>query len=137
LLDFSSIDAGRLRVELQRDTVADILESFLENMRALSHDRELALTIDADARALVVVCDRERVEQILSNLVGNAVKFTPAGGRVSVRLTRSERDAVVSVDDTGPGIAPEQLPRIFDELWQGRPSRDSYRDGVGLGPHIT
>ena len=85
-----------------------------------------------------VLCDRERVLQILDNLIGNALKFTPESGTVTVKLESRARDVEVSVIDTGCGIAPEHLPHLFDRYWQVR-SGDPYdaRRGVGLGLFIT
>ncbi len=133
LLDFTSIDAGRLRMQLERDSVADAVTAAVDTHRVVAGLRAIELEVEPAARSLLVLCDRERLLQILSNLMGNALKYTPARGTVRVRLARSARDVVISVEDAGPGIPPEELPRIFDEYWQSERSRG----GVGLGLHIT
>lgn len=78
--------------------------------------------------------DRDRLLQVFENLIGNAVKFTPAGGRITVSAEQCGTDVVFHVSDTGPGIAPDLLPRLFDRFWQGQP-RDGR--GVGLGLSIA
>jgi signal transduction histidine kinase len=85
-----------------------------------------------DAR---VNCDRDRVLQVLANLVGNAIKFTPAGGRVTLSAAQSEGRVVFSVADTGQGIAADALPHIFDRYWQA--ARRSQKRGIGLGLSIA
>jgi two-component system, chemotaxis family, sensor kinase Cph1 len=81
-----------------------------------------------------VSCDRERILQVLSNLIGNAVKFTPSGGRVTCRLSKAAREVCFSITDTGPGIARENLSSVFDRFWQARQTR---RLGTGLGLSIA
>jgi signal transduction histidine kinase len=81
-----------------------------------------------------VRADRGRLVQVLSNLVGNAVKFTLPNGRVEVRVERSNRDALFTVSDDGPGIRPDDLPHIFERFWQPRERR---REGAGLGLTIA
>jgi signal transduction histidine kinase len=81
-----------------------------------------------------VLVDPARIQQVLSNLVGNAIKFTPRDGRVTVRVELDADGVRVAVVDTGPGIAPEQLPHIFGRFWQGKRSD---RRGLGLGLAIA
>jgi signal transduction histidine kinase len=81
-------------------------------------------------------CDRVRLIQVLSNLAGNALKFTPAGGSVTVRVAREAEQAIITVRDTGRGIAPDELPHVFDRYWRARSSERATR-GVGLGLAIV
>jgi signal transduction histidine kinase len=91
------------------------------------------VTLAGDPASPVVVwVDRTRMRQVLANLVDNAVKYTPAGGRVVLRAETSGRDAVISVEDTGVGIAPEDLPRIWERLYRGDRSRTTRGLGLGL-----
>ena len=81
-----------------------------------------------------VSADRERVYQVLSNLIGNAVKYTPEGGRIRLRVEPADKNILVTVADTGPGLLPEQLPHLFDRYWQ---ARNDSRDGSGLALFIA
>jgi signal transduction histidine kinase len=138
LLDCSRLESGRLRVEIGRCNLTELLVQVVEAARPLAGRRTVALEAPANESGPVVVCDRERVLQVLDNLIGNALKFTPEGGTVTVRLDERERDARVVVADTGCGIAPDQVPHLFERYWQGR-SGDPHeaRRGVGLGLFIT
>jgi signal transduction histidine kinase len=97
----------------------------------------ITLTANPEAGCDDVVCDRSRVVQVLSNLIGNAIKFTPAKGQIRVRCARTgseSKDVQVSVSDTGPGIAPEKIKTIFERFSQIN-SQD--RRGIGLGLYIA
>ena len=114
--------------------MATLVAEAMELMGPLARERQLQLqAVVADGEANVM-CDRDRTLQVFSNLIGNAVKFTPQGGTITVRVEPEERVVRVSVEDTGPGIPPEQLPHIFNRYWQ---ARRSDRRGVGLGLSIA
>lgn len=134
LLDVAAIEAGRLSFEPHEVRLADVVNDVLDTVAAPAQERELELSADVSAGLPAVWADRERVGQVLANLVGNAVKFTPAGGRVSVRAFADGGEARVVVADTGPGIPPEHLPHVFDRFWQARGTR---RAGAGLGLAIA
>jgi len=133
LLDVARIDSGTLSVELRPTSLATILDEAFEHHRTLAHDKKITLVRDYDKRLGGVLADRHRIAQALSNLVGNALKFTPAGGSIRIGGEWHGDRAAVWVADTGPGIPPEHLPHVFDRFWQ--PSRG--RDGVGLGLAIV
>ena len=132
LLDFARSDSGQLSLERTPNEAARLLGDVVELLGPLAAQKEIRLEITA-ADALRVSCDRERVLDVLSNLVGNAIKFTPAGGSVVVRAERRGDDARFAIADTGPGIPPEDMPRVFDRLWRADPRAD----GLGLGLAIS
>jgi signal transduction histidine kinase len=133
LLDLAQIRAGKLAVELKPQCVEPMVHEGMETLRATA--TRMNLTLDCAVTAgLHVRCDRERVLQVLSNLIGNAVKFTPHGGAIRVDAREGRQEAVFSVSDTGPGIPPEELPRIFDRFWQ---AKKNDRGGIGLGLSIV
>jgi len=134
LLDASSLRGGALRVH-RAAVPADAPFAEAERMlRPLAEAAEVALRMEGAATERPVPIDAARVVQLLSNLVGNAIKFTPAGGTVTVRWG-VEGDALVgSVADTGPGIATDELPHLFTAFWRG--DRRG-RQGVGLGLWIA
>ncbi len=135
LLDMASIDAGRLAIDVKANEVAMLLRDAGELMEPLAQQKAVVLEVaSAQAPPAAVHCDRGRVIQVFSNLIGNAIKFTPERGRI--RVAAHARGATIEfvVTDTGPGIAEEQLGRIFDRYWQGK---DAQGRGVGLGLSIA
>jgi signal transduction histidine kinase/FixJ family two-component response regulator len=133
LLDVARIDAGTLNVEPRPMSLASLLEDAYEQHRALATDKRITLIRDFDKRLGGVLADRHRMAQAISNLVGNALKFTPPGGSIRIGGESKGERAALWVADTGPGIPPEHVTHIFDRFWQ--PTRG--RDGVGLGLAIV
>ena len=97
-------------------------------MEAEAADRQIGLRLMCPENAPVLLADRVRIMQVFSNLIGNAIKFTPPGGEIVVRAERVADKVRFSVSDNGPGIPPEQRERIFERLWQA-----DHKDGRGLG----
>jgi len=134
LLDAVRIQTGRLTLDLEPVTIGAIVDQAEEMARPLATERSVALEGSANDRATRLRCDRARIQQVLGNLLGNAVKFTKPGGRVVLEASIENGVATFRVRDTGPGIPPERLPLIFEQFWQGD-SKD--RRGVGLGLAIA
>jgi CheY-like chemotaxis protein len=136
LLDVSRITAGKLELQRERVTLGSILDNALEANAAAIRAGGLALDIDNDAPDLVLEVDPTRLSQVISNLLQNAAKFTPPGGRIGVRArVHPGADAPVlqvDVSDTGIGIDPHLLPRVFDLFVQARAS-EGPRAGLGIG----
>lgn len=130
LLDVKRIEHGRLAVDPRPVATAPLLNDAGEMLRALASARTLDLSVDAPAELPMVLADPARIQQVISNLVGNAIKFTPQGGRITLRGFPVGDEVRVAVMDTGPGIAADQLPHVFGQFWQG--SRSDSR-GLGLG----
>jgi len=134
LLDFGSIEAGTFTVTGRPESAVKLVDHAIESLRPLATSKSLQLEVKTGIADAVVSCDRERVLQVFSNLVGNAIKFTPAGGGISVETVAEAGHVRFSVTDTGPGIPDEQLPHLFERYWQGR-SKSTH--GVGLGLFIA
>ena len=133
LLDLAKIEAGRFSLQRSPEDVRDMIEEALIILRPLADAKRITVVDEIDGAPSVSV-DRERIYQVLSNLIGNAVKFTPEGGRIVVRVEERPGKLVVTVTDNGPGLRAEQLPHLFERYWQARvPSRD----GSGLGLFIA
>jgi signal transduction histidine kinase len=129
LMDLTSIEAGNLAVKQEPHEALAIIDEALDMLRPLATAKGLQLETTART-SIQVRCDHGRVLQIVSNLVGNAIKFTPDQGTITVATQVNEGYAVITVSDTGIGISEADLPRIFDRFWQAEgPSRA----GVGLG----
>jgi signal transduction histidine kinase len=134
LLDVTSLEAGGVSLNLQAHRVDDALANALESLQPIATTKSLVLEAEADEPDLSILCDSERLMQVFSNLLGNAGKFTPAGGTIRVHAARDGVACRFTVTDTGPGIAAEHLPHVFDRFWQGG---DRAREGAGLGLAIA
>jgi PAS domain S-box-containing protein len=135
LLDSAKIEAEGLSLRLQPEPVHALVHDARETARPIAEQKEVRLEADVAPDLPPVRCDRERVLQVLSNLIGNAVKFTPQGGSVTVRAVgRQGASVVLAVEDTGPGLDPDVLPRIFERRWRADPTSP---DGSGLGLYIA
>ena len=134
LIDFASIQAGGLSIVRVRAAAHDIVGAAVELFASTAQERELQLSTAVAEGLAPLDCDRDRAIQALSNLLGNAVKVTASGGRIVVSARLRGDDVVFCVEDTGPGIPPEDLPWIFDRYWRGRSA--GYR-GTGLGLAIA
>ena len=133
LLDTSKIDAGRYTITAQPLEVAEMFEEANALLSPLALDKDIEISFHSEP-ALTIHADPERLFQVLSNLVGNAIKFTPRRGKIGVVAMAAGDDIVFSVRDTGEGIAKDQLPHVFDRYWtlkEGNPT------GTGLGLYIT
>jgi signal transduction histidine kinase len=134
LLDVVRMETGHLSLEVKPAELNQLLLEAVETLRVRAEERGIALDVTEESRPLVVPLDEGRMMQLVDNLVGNALKFTPRGGRVTVSAARSPADVFVRVADTGPGIPEEQLARLFDRFWQ---ARGTDRRGIGLGLAIA
>ena len=134
LLDIRRVDSGRMVVEPKPESIDEIMSEALEMLRPLAGAASLVLEYDAPPEVPPVAADSARLLQVLSNLVGNAIKFTPPGGRVWIEVEPLDEEVRIAVSDTGPGIPAEQVPHIFGRFWQGR---SSDRRGIGLGLAIS
>ena len=134
LLDVTRMEAGRLPLEPSRIPAADIAAEATETQRALALSRPVELRVEMPPRLPEIVADRNRLLQVFENLIGNAIKFTPAGGHVIVGGASDGRSVRYTVRDTGPGIAVEDQPHLFDRFWQARATK---RAGAGLGLRIV
>jgi PAS domain S-box-containing protein len=136
LLDVTRVETGRLVIERQPLTTLALLEGALATLRPLIEDAGIQLLEDIPSTLPQVEADPERIGQVLSNLVGNAIKATPRGGQITVSASETSDDVRVTVTDTGTGISKEQLPQIFDRFWQAAHSTIRSR-GAGLGLPIA
>jgi K+-sensing histidine kinase KdpD len=134
LLDAVRIQTGRLTLDLEALPIGSIVDQAEEMARPLAADRGVTLESSATDGELRLRVDRARIQQVLGNLLGNAIKFTKPGGHVALEACVENAVAIFRVRDTGPGIPPERLPQVFDQFWQGD-AKD--RRGVGLGLAIA
>ncbi|MEP7121230.1 MAG: response regulator [Byssovorax sp.] len=131
LLDVSSIEAGRLRFEFADHDPASLLAEAENLLAPLAAQKSIAVETRVPADLAVIRCDRHRIQQVLSNLIGNAIKFTPESGKLVLSAASAGDSIVFLVCDNGPGISAEALPHIFDRHWTGR-GRAGADTGLGL-----
>ena len=134
LLDHSKIEAGKLAINEEPCDLANLLEQQAQSFTAHALKKRILLDLEVPVDPVMVHCDAFRIEQVVSNLVGNALKFTPEGGRIRIRFETSGERAIISVEDTGPGLKPDEIPRLFDRFWQ---ARETAHHGTGLGLAIS
>lgn len=134
LLDATRVQSGHvIPLVTERVDVAGLIEDAIDPFRDQARDEGLRLEAEVAATVPAVLADRDRLLQVFSNLVGNALKFTPEGGRVRIRADADGEGAVrFSVGDTGPGIPAESLPHLFELFWQARDRRATLGTGLGL-----
>jgi signal transduction histidine kinase len=134
LLEVAKLEAGRLALKTQRVEVHSIIAEAQDTLGPIARAKSIELSSDVAPNAGVVEADPGRVQQVLSNLVGNAVKFTPAGGRIQIRVEPADGAVRFSVSDTGPGIPSDRLEQVFGRFWQ---ADRTDRRGLGLGLAIA
>lgn len=132
LLDVASIENGTLSLRNGPVDLPLLASDVLELFETQAREGRIALHSDIDPDLPVITGDR--LSQALSNVLANAIKFTPAGGTMQLRVTRSGNEVMVSVADSGVGISPADLPHVFDRFWRGR---DTATKGAGLGLSIA
>lgn len=138
LFEMAQLDAGGLPLERQPIPIADLLSDTLESFSALARQRGVTLHGEALPPGALVVVDAQKIGRVLSNLVSNALRHTPAGGSVELRATPHEVGYIaVEVRDTGSGISPTDLPHVFEQFYRGEKSRSRTTGGAGLGLAIA
>ena len=139
ILDATRLETGKLSLHLNSIDLAELLDRLVATFWSSARDKEIRLEFEREDGLCRAFVDDRRITQIVSNLLGNAIKFTPKGGRVSVSINKdheSEDRLRVTVTDTGRGISQEQLPHIFDRLYQVTKDDISTHGGLGLGLSI-
>jgi signal transduction histidine kinase len=134
LLDAAAIDMGGFTVERGPVLVSEIVDEILETHGAVAAEKGVRVQVATAEPGLRVLADRDRIIQVVGNLVANAVKFTPAGGSVELQVARRGEQVEVAVSDTGPGLVPEHVPHLFERLWK---SDRGGTKGTGLGLYIA
>ena len=134
LLDAARIESGGFRLEPALQRLVPMLEEAVESARLAAQARRIRIDLDAAVGDPVIHCDRQRLGQVLANLIGNAIKFSPEGARVELRVREEGEWLRIVVRDWGPGIAEADLPQVFTRYWQ---AADTAHMGTGLGLFIA
>ena len=131
LMDISEAETGTMALRREPTDLNDLIRQSVEMYEDLAEERQVQIRL-ATASSLTVEVDRNRMRQVLANLLDNALKYTPAGGQIEISASRSGADALLMVADTGIGIPADELPRIWDRLYRGDKSRSTRGLGLGL-----
>ena len=143
LLDISRIEAGRIEMKRERVHIDRVAKRRIEELRPQADEKAITLLLDVNPTLPLLIADADRVGQVFINLIGNAIKFTPNGGKVTVRISESPHNGSVSngfhveIIDTGPGIPPDERKKIFDKFHQLASTRTQQQGGTGLGLSIA
>jgi two-component system, OmpR family, sensor histidine kinase BaeS len=137
LRDLSLAEVGGLSLHLAPVDLGELIADLLENMEPVAASKSIQLIADVAPALPTVQADPGRIQQVLVNLVANALHYTPEGGRVAVRVWVAGEQVVLQVSDTGPGIGPDELPRIFDRFYRTDRARTRSTGGSGLGLAIV
>jgi signal transduction histidine kinase/DNA-binding NarL/FixJ family response regulator len=135
LLDLASLDRGMLSLRREIVQLEALIDDLLETVVPQAGEKNIEIDRELVGTLAPVYCDRDRLHQVLANLLGNAIKFTPKAGRIRLRVEQVDGRVSFSVTDNGPGISDEQLPHLFDRFWQAHAT--SSRTGSGLGLSIA
>jgi signal transduction histidine kinase len=133
LVDASAINAGRLSLDIRAHDTAEVVHEAFEMFHALAEDHGITLTASAPERRTLIACDRDRILQVLSNLISNALKFTPRHGAITLSAEQQDREVLFAVRDTGAGIPAVHIPHLFERFWRTQ----GHRNGAGLGLFIV
>src|SRR6266404_5067713 len=130
LMDISEAETGAMKLQLEEVNIADLMEQTVELYAHVADEKNVSLHISSPSD-LFLTADLNRMRQVMANLLDNAIKYTPSGGRIELQASRRDHQAVIVVQDTGIGISAEEVPRIWNRLYRGDQSRS--QRGLGLG----
>ncbi len=136
VLDFQKLEAGKMEVDMRSNNMNEVVEEVVETMSSLANEKGLDLIAKLDETMPAVDFDKDRIIQVLINLVGNAIKFTDTGN-ITIATAKADDTVRISVHDTGPGIKKENLPRLFHEFEQLSDTNERKTGGSGLGLAIS
>ena len=137
LFELAQLDAGGLKMEMSWHGLSDVVSDMLESFRAVADKRSVRLVGHVGNDVDPVWMNAQKISRVLSNLISNALRYTPEGGEVSVTAVRENNEIVVSVEDSGSGFDPEDLPRVFEQFYRGEQARSRKTGGAGLGLAIS
>ncbi|MDI7253078.1 MAG: ATP-binding protein [Actinomycetota bacterium] len=137
LLDLSRIEAGIIEVRREKVDLRGVAEGVMIGLENLAREKGVEVYLEMPEGLPPVAGDPERLRQVFTNLIHNALKFTPSGGKVHMRAREMDGECLVEVEDTGIGISPQDLPRIFDKFYQVDSSSTRHQSGTGLGLSIS
>jgi signal transduction histidine kinase/DNA-binding response OmpR family regulator len=137
LLDLSRLESGTMQLRAAPENIIPLLKGLLQSFCSYAERKNISMAFASSAEDLVVYFDREKLQKIITNILSNAFKFTPQGGRVELSVTRDAQSVSVRISDTGIGIPAGEIPRIFDRFYQVDSSHAGEQEGTGIGLSLT
>jgi signal transduction histidine kinase len=137
LFELAELEAGELQIEIAPHSLSDLVSDTLESFQVLAEQRQVNLDGSMDGNVDLVAMNPQKITRVLSNLLNNAIHYTPSGGDVQMRAWREQDGVHVAVEDSGPGFATNELPRIFEQFYRGEQARSRESGGAGLGLAIA
>ncbi len=137
LFELATLDSSRVTPVFEEFSLTELIQDVVQEFELQAKELDVALQIDPPAETFTVIADISLIQRVLENLVGNALKYTPKGGKVTISVQPSSATVDVSVSDTGPGIAEEALPHIFDRFYKADPQGTKISGSMGLGLAIA
>jgi signal transduction histidine kinase len=137
LLELSKLESGLVLLDMRPDDLRAVVENSVQQQMPSAERKDIKLTMSVPDEPIRQRHDPQRLGQVLGNLIGNAIKFTPAGGQVDVTLESTKEGAEIRVVDTGVGIDPQELPMVFERFYRGAQAHESRAAGSGLGLSIV
>jgi signal transduction histidine kinase len=134
LLDLTKLESGRIRLDRKPHDADELISACVKTLQPQAEKNGIEIVKEVRPGECIADCDRDRIIQVLSNLIGNAIKFTGKGGRVRIEAQATGDGIRYSIIDNGPGISPQELPHIFDRYWQARRTQGG---SAGLGLSIA
>ncbi|HAE83250.1 MAG TPA: hypothetical protein DCK85_07660, partial [Ktedonobacter sp.] len=135
LLDLSRVQWGKLHLQYSNFYLADVLAESVQSVQASAEQHSIYL--DIGVRDTTVLADKLRMSQVVGNILDNAIKYSPRGGQVTIKLEKQEGDYLVTIADQGIGISPEYLDHIFERFYRIRNTASRQYSGIGLGLYVT
>ena len=137
LFELSKLDSANVTPHLESFSVPELVQDIAQEFQLEAERKEITILLNLDANPAFTICDIGLIQRVLENLVRNAIRFTPAGGEVTLSISERPQSVAVAVSDTGPGIPDTEIPRIFDRFYRSEQGEESRSDSSGLGLAIV
>jgi signal transduction histidine kinase len=137
LLDISKLESGNMKLQTVPQNIVPLVKALSSSFASFAERKKITLKFNSTENEIIVYVDRDKFEKIITNILSNAFKFTPEGGRIEITINKTDNYAIISVSDTGVGIQKEKISKIFDRFYQVDGSHTREQEGTGIGLSLT